>query len=121
VPNPFRLSKKTQFIAHNGQLYTVAEVEKADWKEVPVGSLIFIAQSRLGSSYYCDRAKAVLIPVISMEAQAGRITANGLGEGTPLLLEINDSSGLEATTASFSFKSIFRIYYPIAVTALPLL
>lgn len=119
MPNPFRLSTKTQFIAYNDQLYTVVEVEKADWKHVPVGAFVFISRSQFGSSYYCERSEGVLIPLVSRESQAGRITENNLCNGASLLLDPDDSQAPNVIMTAYSEKSIFRVYYPIAVTPLP--
>ncbi|TGE24765.1 hypothetical protein E5K00_06040 [Hymenobacter aquaticus] len=111
----FRLDSKTQLLAHNGQMYTVAAVEKTDWKAVPAGSLVFIAKSKLGSSYYSQREGGVMIPVISDDVRAGRVTENGLAGQEALQVQHED----QAEPSKYSLKSIYRIYFPLSATPLP--
>lgn len=121
MAKPFRLEAKTQLLAHDGQLYTVAEVLPADWENLPGGAFIFLSKSVRGSSHYSERDKAILCPVLPGVACAVRIVRNELAAEGPLVVAPHKRSKNEPAEAGHIKRNIYRLYYPLSAEPLPTL
>ncbi|QIX62285.1 hypothetical protein HER32_14300 [Hymenobacter sp. BT18] len=121
MAKPILLASKTQLVIHNSQIYTVAEVDSADYSRLPPGAFVFLAQSRRGGSYYSEREKAMLLQNYPGETCAVCIERNDLANDGPLVITHKHDATLDRGEIGLLKRSISRIFFPLSVAPLPTL